>query len=98
MSFVQEVIHKATSILINSEVYSGYRDESLARFKVIPRKITLVKTLFLFDVIAVLNIFFFFLNRIMVYFSLNYFFSMSLSESNMKERRMKDRGALRHSV
>nr|XP_027207319.1 uncharacterized protein LOC113800717 [Penaeus vannamei] len=41
MSFVQEVIHKATSILINSEVYSGYRDESLARFKVIPRKITL---------------------------------------------------------
>ncbi|XP_047478892.1 uncharacterized protein LOC125031927 isoform X2 [Penaeus chinensis] len=40
MSFVQEVIIKATSILNSSEVYSGYRDESLARFKVIPRKIT----------------------------------------------------------
>ncbi|XP_042881801.1 uncharacterized protein LOC122259240 isoform X3 [Penaeus japonicus] len=43
MSFVKEVLNEATTILNSSEVYSGYRDERLARFKVIPRKITLTQ-------------------------------------------------------
>lgn len=45
-SFVDEVLTEGVKILNNSELYSKYQDERNARFKVTPRKVTEVCSVF----------------------------------------------------